>query len=86
MIQIIDNVKHINVDQWESLISHSSTSSFFKPKLVMIFIKAYLLKPLFLLYVKRYFKRRFSRFIQKENNKIKHFLTRRHYSGRCFIS
>ena len=40
MIQIIDNVKHINVDQWETLISHSSTSSFFQTKSCYDFYKS----------------------------------------------
>jgi serine/alanine adding enzyme len=40
MIQIIDNVKHINVDQWKSLISDSTTYSFFQTKACYDFYKS----------------------------------------------
>ena len=79
MIQIIDNVKHINVDQWESLISHSSTSSFFQTKACYDFYKSLSFFETFVFAVceKDILKGVLVGFIQKENNKIKHFLTRR---------
>ena len=79
MIQIIDNVKHINVDQWETLISHSSTSSFFQTKACYDFYKSLSFFETFVFAVceKDILKGVLVGFIQKENNKIKHFLTRR---------
>jgi len=79
MIQIIDNVKHINVDQWETLISHSSTSSFFQTKACYDFYKSLSFFEAFIFAVceKDILKGVIIGYIQKDNNTIKHFLTRR---------
>ena len=79
MIQIIDNVKHINVDQWETLISHSSTSSFFQTKACYDFYKSLSFFEAFIFAVceKDILKGVIIGYIQKDNNTIKHFFTRR---------
>lgn len=79
MINIISNIEKINLVEWETLVSNSSTSSFFQTKACYDFYKSLsFFEPfVFAVIEKDVLKGVIIGYIQKENNKIKHFLTRR---------
>ncbi|MGI6292032.1 MAG: lipid II:glycine glycyltransferase FemX [Bacteroidales bacterium] len=79
MINLISNIEKINIVEWESLISDSTTYSFFQTKACYDFYKSLSFLEVFIFGVseKNVLKGVIVGYIQKEKNKIKHFFTRR---------
>lgn len=79
LINLIDNIHFIDKNQWNRLIDTSYNSSFFQANASYDFYKSLsFFEPfVFAVYEKDILKGVIIGYIQKENNKIKHFFTRR---------